>query len=392
MIYEPETDSLKPSHQTVSEKHPPDVIIVGASAAGIGMALALSKVPGLRYGVLESGRVGESFRRWPAQTRLITPSFHSNPFGLADLNAVSEASSPAIHAGTEHLSGRQYADYLTFIAEAHELPIACGCKVLEVDPTPGGGFRLGTERGTLHARFLVWATGEYQFPDLNPFPGGRWCQHYAQIPDWKTLEPGHYAVIGGYESGVDAAMNLLKLGHRVRLLARRPTWDLPEVYDPSQVLSPYTRERLREIESSDRLEIVFGADVIEVTIGVDGGFRIHATDGRRWDTAVPPVLGTGFQKGGGASQIPDLWEWNNEGHIDLSTIDESTCTPGLFLVGPRVRHEQGVFCFIYKFRQRFAAIAREIAERLQLSSTALAQPAGAWGSFGNTECCEGCKC
>ena len=58
-----------------------DVVIVGAGPAGIGMALALESVPGLEYEVLESDRVGESFRRWPAQTRFITPSFHSNPFG-----------------------------------------------------------------------------------------------------------------------------------------------------------------------------------------------------------------------------------------------------------------------------------------------------------------------
>jgi len=67
-----------------------DVAIVGAGAAGIGMALALAKLSDVRIGVLEAGRVGESFRRWPAQTRLITPSFHSTPFGLADLNVVAE--------------------------------------------------------------------------------------------------------------------------------------------------------------------------------------------------------------------------------------------------------------------------------------------------------------
>lgn len=383
------------SHQTAAEIRDEtrlDVIIVGAGAAGIGMALTLSKVPGLRYGVLESDQVGESFRRWPAQTRLITPSFHGNPFGLADLNAVSEASSPAIFAGAEHLSGQQYADYLTFIADAHDLPIACGCKVLEATPEPDGGFRLVTERGTLHTRFLIWATGEYLFPDLNPFSGGQWCLHYARIPDWKTLEPERHTVIGGYESGVDAAVNLLKLGHRVRLLARRPTWDLPEVYDPSQALSPYTRERLREIESSDRLEIVFGADVIEVTTDADGGFRIHAADGRHWDSAVPPVLGTGFLKGGGARQIAELWDWNDEGRIALTDADESTRTPGLFLVGPQVRHDQRIYCFIYKFRQRFALIARQIAQRLELDTTPLEGPGGAWGPFGNSECCEGCEC
>ena len=176
------------------------------------------------------------------------------------------------------------------------------------------------------------------------------------------------------------------------MLVRRPTWDLPEVYDPSQALSPYSRERLREIEASDALEIVYDADVVEVTIDTEGGFRVHGADGRHWDARVPPVLGTGFLKGGGAGQIADLWEWNDEGRICLSDMDESTRTPGLFLVGPQVRHDQRIYCFIYKFRQRFAAIAREIAERLALDPIPAKQPAGAWGPFGNTECCEGCEC
>ena len=40
-----------------------DALIVGAGPAGIGMALALDRIPGLKYGVLESYRIGESFRR-----------------------------------------------------------------------------------------------------------------------------------------------------------------------------------------------------------------------------------------------------------------------------------------------------------------------------------------
>lgn len=369
-----------------------DVVIVGAGPAGIGMALALSKVPDLAFGVFESDRIGESFRRWPEQTRLITPSFNSNPFGLADLNAVDENSSPAIFAGAEHLSGPQYADYLSAVAETYDLPIACGCKVLGINADPEGGFRLATEKGELHARFLIWATGEYQFPDLNPFPGARACLHYARIEDWKALEGNHYTVVGGYESGVDAAVNLLRLGHRVRLLARRPTWDLPDINDPSQILSPYTRERLRAYEQTGRLELVFGADVVEVSQTDAGGYCINAADGRHWECDNRPVLGTGFISGGGARQIEDLWEWDDDGHVLLTPQDESTSTPGLFLVGPQVRHEQRIYCFIYKFRQRFALIAIELAQRLELDDFGLMAPGGAWGPFGNDECCEGCEC
>lgn len=368
-----------------------DVVIVGAGPAGIGMAMELKDVFGLEYEVLESSRIGESFRRWPAQTRFITPSFYSNPFGLADLNAVDAASSPAIFAGTEHLSGVQYADYLCFLADKAELRVTCGCEVIEVHPHTEVGFRLVTEQGELYTHFLIWACGEYKFPDVKPFPGGQWCLHYAQVADWQTLETGHYTVIGGYESGVDAAFNLLQLGHSVRLLVRRPTWDLSDVYDPSQALSPYSRERLRAMEASNQLEIIYGANIVEVTADTEGAYRVHGADGRYWDTATSPILGTGFLKGGGARQISDLWEWNDEGRICLTDIDQSTRTPGLFLIGPQVRHDQRIYCFIYKFRQRFAAIAREIAEQLALDPIPPRQP-GLWGPFGNSECCEGCEC
>lgn len=147
------------------------------------MARALQSVPDIEYEILESGRIGESFHRWPAQTRFITPSFYSNPFGLADLNAVDAVTSPALAAGSEHLSGPQYAEYLRFVAEAAELSITCQCKVLDVTQRRDGYFELETEQGDYEARFVIWACGEYQFPDLKPFPGGQWCLHYANVAD-----------------------------------------------------------------------------------------------------------------------------------------------------------------------------------------------------------------
>lgn len=372
--------------------HSLDVTIVGAGPAGIGMALTLAKLTGIRYGVLESGRVGESLRSWPEQTRFITPSFHSNPFGLADLNAINEASSPAIFTGVEHPNGEEYANYLTFIAGEHDLPVVGNCRVLEVKQSPKGGFVLETEQGELHTRFLIWATGEYQFPDLKPFPGAHWCPHYAQVTTWADFKAPRYTVIGGYESGVDAAIQLVRLGRRVRLLARKSTWDPQSSYDPSLSLSPHTRSRLYEAVDTGRLEIIFGADVVEVTVDTEGSYRIHAADGRHWDELQAPILGTGFLKGGGARQIADLWDWNDEGRIVLGETDESTRTPGLFLVGPQVRHDGRIYCFIYKFRQRFALIATQIAKRLDVDANMLQGNGGAWGPFGNSDCCEGCEC
>lgn len=78
-----------------------DILIVGAGPAGIGLGVALQKISA-RFGILERAKTGASFRRWPQETRMITPSFTSNAFNLPDLNALTPETSPAYSLGREH--------------------------------------------------------------------------------------------------------------------------------------------------------------------------------------------------------------------------------------------------------------------------------------------------
>lgn len=392
MPFSPEHTARAASSSTTAERPWLDVAIVGAGPAGIGMALTLQKLGALRLAVFDRARIGESYRRWPKETRFITPSFNSNAFGLADLNAVNELSSPGAFLGVEHPSGVQYAEYLNRAVAEYDVPVIENCAVEQVRPRVEGGFVLDTTRGMLNTHFVIWATGEYQFPDLAPFPGGQCCTHYAQVETWRRFDTGHYTVIGGYESGVDAAFNLVQQGSTVRLLSRKSGWDAMDAADPSLALSPDSRVRLRQALDSGRLQIVFGVDVVALTHEPVRGYRIQAADGRHWQTQSAPILGTGFLKGGGARQIRELWDWDEDERVVLSQNDESTLQPGLFLVGPQVRQAQRIFCFIYKFRQRYAFIATQIAQRLSLDSTRLQTGSGRWGPFGNLDCCEGCEC
>nr|WP_277402171.1 NAD(P)-binding domain-containing protein [Achromobacter insuavis] len=70
------------------------------------MAVALRRHGVSRMAVIDRHQVGASFLSWPQETRFITPSFYSNPFGLADLNAVTETSSPALTAAWNTWTGR----------------------------------------------------------------------------------------------------------------------------------------------------------------------------------------------------------------------------------------------------------------------------------------------
>lgn len=68
--------------------------------------------------------------------------------------------------------------------------------------------------------------------------------------------------------------------------------------------------------------------------------------------------------------VKDHFEFN-KGKVILNDNDESTKTKNLFLVGPQVIHNDAIFCFIYKFRQRFPIIAETIGKRLKLDKKIL---------------------
>jgi hypothetical protein len=77
----------------------------------------------------------------------------------------------------------------------------------------------------------------------------------------------------------------------------------------------------------------------------------------------------------------------------LTEQDESTKTPGLFLVGPQVRHDDLIFCFIYKYRQRFGVVANAIGKRLEIDTTPLERYRGEGLYLDDLSCCgEECVC
>jgi len=147
-----------------------DVVIVGAGAAGVGIGAALATLDLDSYAVLERDTVGASFRQWPDEMRLITPSFPSNSFGARDLNAVTTDTSPAFALDREHPTGREYAEYLQGVVDFHDLPVRTGVAV-ESLKRDDDGFVVHTSEGVIHSRFVVWAAGQFGRPNDDPFPG-----------------------------------------------------------------------------------------------------------------------------------------------------------------------------------------------------------------------------
>ncbi|HDE8642501.1 TPA: NAD(P)-binding domain-containing protein [Staphylococcus aureus] len=240
------------------------VAIIGAGAAGIGMAITLKDFGITDVIILEKGTVGHSFKHWPKSTRTITPSFTSNGFGMPDMNAISMDTSPAFTFNEEHISGETYAEYLQVVANHYELNIFENTVVTNIS-VDDAYYTIATTTETYHADYIFIATGDYNFPK-KPFKYGI---HYSEIEDFDNFNKGQYVVIGGNESGFDATKN--------------------------------------------------------------------------------PI-------------VQQLFATTNQ-DIKLTTHDESTRYPNIFMIGATVENDNAKLCYIYKFRARFAVLAHLLTQR-----------------------------
>jgi thioredoxin reductase len=341
-----------------------DALVLGAGPAGLGTALALRLLGLRRLLVLEQGRIGDSFRRWPRGMRLITPSFTGNQYGALDLNSIHPSSSPAWALKTEHPTGPEYADYLRSVAAWGRVPVAEKTRLIGLRRLPDGLFQAESSGGPLWARNVVWAGGEFQHPRLPDFPGAALGRHTGTVADFAGLPGRRQVVVGGAESGIDAAFRLVQAGKTVAVLDPGAPWNADDS-DPSVTLSPYTQDRLRVALDSGRLHLS-KARVRSIRREKRGwsvlaGGRTLACDG-------PPLLATGFEPAMDA--VRPLFDWKRGLPAVRLADDQSTRTPGLYLAGPVLRHRLGskllVFCFIYKYRGRFPVVASSIGRRLKL--------------------------
>ena len=166
------------------------VIIVGSGPAGIGIASLLNQTD-IDYTILEKNVIGTSFLKWPKNMEMITPSFPSNAFGQIDLNSICEATSPAFSFNKEHLTGHEYAEYLASIVDYFQLNGQTNTEVKNV-VSQKDGWLLETNQGQFFCKYLVWAAGEFQNPQIKNIEGAKHCIHSSLIKDAERLKGDNF--------------------------------------------------------------------------------------------------------------------------------------------------------------------------------------------------------
>ncbi|MGT2911187.1 NAD(P)/FAD-dependent oxidoreductase [Streptococcus cameli] len=339
------------------------IIIIGAGAAGIGFGSALRRFGIEDFLIIEKGEIGDSFLKWPKTTRFITPSFTTNGFGFPDINAVIPDTSPAFTFSKEHLSGQEYAEYLHLVAKTYDLPIRKNTTVLSIEKE-NQSYILNTDKGEFQATYLIMATGEFQNPWHADIEGAELAMHYGEIDSFhvsaKSDDP--FLIIGGNESACDALTNLAYMGNPVQLYTSR-FGKSETAPDPSISLSPITQERVEHITKKPNFKVSIeeGKKALRIQ-QVDGNYIVTFSDGTTATSSHKPILTTGFRSCAALIGGKELFEWQ-DGIPQVTEDDESTTADNVFLIGPSVRQKEVIFCYIYKFRQRFAPIIAHIAER-----------------------------
>lgn len=333
------------------------ITILGAGAAGIGMATTLNRLGIEDVQVIDKGEIGESFRRWSPYTRFISPSFNTTGFGFPDLNAITPDTSPGLFMEQEHLSGQAYATYLTEVARYFDLNVKTHEKIKEIKHINGEYLLVG-EHDSYQSTYLITALGDFHFPNTSEIKGAENGVHYTALGDYSSLPTASsYTIIGGNESGFDAAIQLAKQGKKAVIYTDHAGID-SESPDPSKGISLYTRERYEAVK--DFIQIKRGVRISEIA-PFEKEYYLMMEDGTGYKSEAPPILATGFSSVN-SPLIDSLFDIEDKRAV-LTELDESTIYPNLFMVGPQVEHEGIVLCFIYKYRQRFAVIGNEIAAR-----------------------------
>ena len=364
-----------------------DVIIIGAGAAGIGAGIALAHSGVGNFVIIDRGLVGSSFASWPDETRFITPSFPSNSIGMLDLNSIAVGVSPAYNMRIEHPNGSEYAKHLQDLAEFFELPVRENAEVVQIT-NEEGLFRVETNDWTISSKNVIWAAGEFLYPRLGGFTGSELCRHTATLANYADLDGDDFLVIGGYESGTDAAYHLSKRGKKVIMFDKDDPWGL-DASDPSTSLSTFTYERMREARFEEKVTLYPENAVTSVEL-LDGKYELKTEDGQVFRSKTQPLLAGGFD--GSHALVSHLFEKREDGFPLLNERDESTKVPGIYLCGPSVRHDNHDFCFIFKFRQRFAVVAQSIASSMGIETDDFVQAYRDWGMYLDDLSCCGQEC
>jgi thioredoxin reductase (NADPH) len=220
-----------------------DIIIVGGGPCGLAAAIAI-QAKGKKSLIIEKGNVVNSIYHYPT---------HQTFFSTAEKLEIGEV--PFI---TENYKPKrnQALVYYREVAKRKQLRINAFEKVTSVSKADEL-FEVCTDKNTYYARYVIIATGYYDHPNYMNVPGENLSKVFHYFKEAHPYYDKDVCVIGGKNSSVDAAIELVKAGARVTVLYRG------DKYSPS--IKPWILPEFEALVRTGTILMEFNAHLNEIT-------------------------------------------------------------------------------------------------------------------------------
>ncbi len=199
-----------------------DAIIVGGGPCGLSVAISLQAI-GLNPVVIEKGNIVNSLYNYPTHQMFFSSSENLE---IGDVAFITENRKPVRN---------QALAYYREVVRRKNITVQAFEKVHTVDKMSNGDFVVQTSKSTYKTPNVIIATGYYDQPNYMHVPGEQLPHVFHYFKEAHPYFDCDVTVIGGKNSSIDAALELVKAGARVTVLYRgsecsksiKP-WILPE--------------------------------------------------------------------------------------------------------------------------------------------------------------------
>ncbi|NOV03007.1 YpdA family putative bacillithiol disulfide reductase [Paenibacillus planticolens] len=290
-----------------------EVIVIGAGPCGLSAAIALQR-EGLSPLLIEKNCIVNAIYLYPTYLQ-----FFSTPELL-------EIGGYPFSTPHEKPYRQEALVYYREVARRENLRIHSYEEVVSIEKTETG-FNVHTEnqfgkKTAYTAKRVIVATGYFDHPNMLGIPGEDLPKTTHYYKEAHPYSGAKVAIIGGNNSAVDAAMDLLRVGAEVTVIYRGK--------DFSANIKPWVRPTFESMVNKGRIRMWFDSQVVRIEeqsvlvrkeneeVKLDNDFVLALT-GFRPDRGLLTSLGVGFH------------EETNAPLINPETME--TSIPGLYVAG-----------------------------------------------------------
>lgn len=221
-----------------------EVIIVGGGPCGLAAAIALKNI-GKNPLIIEKGNVVNAIYHYPTHQTFFSTS---EKLEIGDVPFITENYKP---------KRNQALSYYREVVKRKQLRIHSFEKVALVRKEKDETFYVKTDKQDYSAKYIIIATGYYDHPNYMNVPGEELPKVSHYFKEGHPFFDKDVMVVGGKNSSVDAAIELVKAGARVTVVYRGIE------YSPN--IKPWILPEFDSLIKYGTIIMEFNAHILEIT-------------------------------------------------------------------------------------------------------------------------------